>query len=400
MAIVYLRSRRKANAGKSDGFALPTVLISSMIMLVVLVASVVSTAAVRVSLVAQYYQQIAQSASDAGTVYANACLSASNGVAKWSDASPLKPGTDCSGALLSGCPVDTANVCHYVLKDGVSLVVSSFSVGTPSVGVDGKVQSFNSVGKVNLIRKTGGSTWRTYTKNTVIQKKFTGLVSNGLVMSLDAGNQRSYAGSGTTWTDLTGNNHNATLASGVGYTSTDGGAITFDGALTHYASVGFLGNFFNQGTISFWMKPAPITNHLNPFTTNYNGGAVTNAGIRFEEHSSGGSVFDVIIGNDAGTATTTSYLSSGLTTNWVNVVLVWDKTNNNITGYMNNESKFSGISQTNWPTVLPDVTIGEGYSATVGRLWNGSISAVQIYNRALSPSEVQQNYSALSGRYP
>jgi hypothetical protein len=45
------------------------------------------------------------------------------------------------------------------------------------------------------------------------------IVTDGLVLALDAGNPKSYPGSGTTWTDLSGNGNNGTLVNGVGYNS-------------------------------------------------------------------------------------------------------------------------------------------------------------------------------------
>jgi hypothetical protein len=60
---------------------------------------------------------------------------------------------------------------------------------------------------------------------------FTGpnVVSQGLVLALDAGNSKSYPGSGTTWSDLSGNGNNGTLVNGVGYNSSNLGSLVFDG---------------------------------------------------------------------------------------------------------------------------------------------------------------------------
>jgi hypothetical protein len=55
------------------------------------------------------------------------------------------------------------------------------------------------------------------------------IVTDGLVLCLDAGNPKSYPGSGTTWTDLSGNGNNGTLVNGVGYNSGNGGSLVFDG---------------------------------------------------------------------------------------------------------------------------------------------------------------------------
>lgn len=82
------------------GFALPTVLIASIVLLTVLTVSVSSVVAVRTALKTQYYEQLAKSAGEAGVAYAKACLAKNGNVALWSDAKPLRPSTDCAGNTL------------------------------------------------------------------------------------------------------------------------------------------------------------------------------------------------------------------------------------------------------------------------------------------------------------
>jgi hypothetical protein len=84
------------------GFALPTVLIASVVLLSILAVSVSATTAFRTTLKNQYYAQLAQLAGEAGVAYAKACLAANGNVPQWDDAHPLKPSTDCTGA-----PLDT-----------------------------------------------------------------------------------------------------------------------------------------------------------------------------------------------------------------------------------------------------------------------------------------------------
>ena len=55
------------------------------------------------------------------------------------------------------------------------------------------------------------------------------VVTDGLVLALDAADRNSYPGSGTTWTDLSGNGNNGTLDNSVTYTSNNGGGLSFDG---------------------------------------------------------------------------------------------------------------------------------------------------------------------------
>ena len=82
------------------GFALPTVLIASVVMLIVLAVSVSSVAAVRTTLKTQYYEQLAKAAGEAGVAYAKACLAKNANKPLWTDTKPLKPSTDCAGNAL------------------------------------------------------------------------------------------------------------------------------------------------------------------------------------------------------------------------------------------------------------------------------------------------------------
>jgi hypothetical protein len=222
------------------------------------------------------------------------------------------------------------------------------------------------------------------------------IVTDGLVLHLDAGDSNSYpgSGSGTTWYDLSGNGNNGTII-GATYDSADGGSLSFDG--NDYVGAGNLGSFYTQGTISYWMYSTAVENYRNPFSTHYLGG---NAGIRFEQYTTaspyGG--FSVVIGNDGGGLVAYSYLpSSVLSSNtWYNVVLVWNTTTNNATGYLNGIEKFSS-SHSLWATTLPSISIGSGFDSN--RYFKGNISSTKIYNKALTSSEVTQNFDALKGRY-
>jgi hypothetical protein len=70
-----------------------------------------------------------------------------------------------------------------------------------------------------------------------------------------------------------------------------------------------------------------------------------------------------------------------------------------VTIYLNNSSQtFSYSSLSSSPDLSVDFRIG-GNQAIVSELWNGNISNVSYYNRALSATEIQQNYNALRGRF-
>ncbi len=222
------------------------------------------------------------------------------------------------------------------------------------------------------------------------------IVTNGLVLYLDAGNSKSYPTTGTTWYDRSGNGNNGTLINEPTYNSANGGSIVFDG-VDDYVNAGNLGAFYTKGTISYWMKSSAVEDYRNPFSTHY---LSINVGIRFEQYTTstpyGG--FSVIIGNNSGTYNPYSY-SPGLvlTPNvWYNIVLTWDTTINNVIGYFNSVQKFNSTHSL-WPTTLPSISIGSGFNSD--RYYKGSISQTLIYNRTLTSQEILQNYNATKSRF-
>lgn len=81
-------------------------------------------------------------------------------------------------------------------------------------------------------------------------------ITSGLVLYLDAANQKSYSGSGTTWADLSGNNYTNTLRNSPTFSGDNGGSITFNGS-TQYtdSSVGLI-NPTTNWTVNVWYKTA------------------------------------------------------------------------------------------------------------------------------------------------
>ena len=222
------------------------------------------------------------------------------------------------------------------------------------------------------------------------------IVTNGLKLAVDAADKNSYPGSGTSWRDLSGNGYNGTLTNGPTFSNKNGGTIVFDGT-DDYVNCGNLGSFYTQGTISYWMYSTAVENFRNPFSTNYLG---INVGIRFEQYTTvspyGG--FNVIVGNDAGTYGSYDYSPTAVLSanTWYNVVLVWNTSTNKIIGYLNSTLKFD-TTHTYWATTLPSISIGSGFDA--GRYFKGNIANTLIYNKALTATEVLQNYNATKSRF-
>ncbi len=155
-----LRNQTKNTAGfTASGFALPTILIASIVMLTVLLVSVTSTTALRVAINNQYYSQLAQLAGEAGTAYAEACLHNNANIPTWSNAKPLTPATDCSGNVQGGYP-------SYILTNATN-IRSGFSIGMPIVDANGRATTVPNTGFVEITRESNGAVWRRYNQPAV-----------------------------------------------------------------------------------------------------------------------------------------------------------------------------------------------------------------------------------------
>lgn len=379
------------NYHRTNGFALPSVLIASIVMLIVLLAAVTSTASVRVSLAAQYYNSLSQTAADAGMAYAKACLSVNNGIPRWSDSNPLLPNTDCEGQQIAGFTCPTINVdprCAVMVNDNVK---SSFSVGSPDTDINNKATIIRSVGIVSLLRSSNDAVWRTYNQSIAATTSYPGIVTSNLVMNLDAGDSNSYPGVGSAWTDLSGNNNGGTLLNGVGYSSSNGGSMIFDGG-NDFVDIGDSANFKALTyplTFSMWVKPDTLSQNSVIMNFNVND---TNSGYAMGIYANQNSI---LVGKNTyqyGLSRIGSYLVSGQWAEWTTVFT--DPTH--ISFYLNGASQTLSNVANYWAVGTSGSKIGQ---RTNTEAFDGSISDVRIYNRALSSAEIQQNYNALSSRY-
>ena len=208
------------------------------------------------------------------------------------------------------------------------------------------------------------------------------IVTDGLVLYLDAANTRSYSGSGTSSNSLVGG-IGATLVNGVGFTSSNNGAFTFDGSNDYI-------NFGNSsavqqssGTLSAWAKAS------SP------GGGYR--GIIAKQGAYGLFYTDsVLVAYDWAADAPRSTGVNIADNTWKNVVLTYQSGVSNGTRiYINGVSVL-----TTTITVLNQTgNLFGGAEANAGQYASCQISSFNIYNRALSATEVLQNYNATKGRY-
>lgn len=179
--------------GSNYGFALPSLLIASFVMMTVLVSAASSASTVSKELDNQHYQMYAKEAAHSGRAYAKKCIDA--GGITWTDAMPLRPYTDCAGSPLPGlsCPVTSVDSrCYVHSENGLS---SSFSVGGNS-GSAG-VLNITSVGTLSLKRQSSGQVWKDFT--STVRLKTGAAPIAGTMDQLSAGLTHTCYTNGTTY---------------------------------------------------------------------------------------------------------------------------------------------------------------------------------------------------------
>jgi len=216
-----------------------------------------------------------------------------------------------------------------------------------------------------------------------------GIVTDGLVLHLDAGNYESYPIAGTTWYDLSGYRNNGTLVAGAVYSRDGGGSIVFDGVNDYVQCTGSYTS--TEFTFIAWIKR--------------NGDQAAWAGILF---SRGTNVTGMQYRN------TTNQLvynwnDNGLYYNWVSNLVIPDQVWCMVAVSVNSSAgvaylcQASGItSATNnishTSTTLNDIKISYDDALTT-RVAKQSVAVASIYNRALSAAEVSQNFNATRARF-
>ena len=118
------------------------------------------------------------------------------------------------------------------------------------------------------------------------------LVTDNLILYLDAANTNSYSNSGTTWNDLSGNGYDATLTNGPTYNSDNGGYFIFDGTNDH-AVIDSSFQVSTSGTYSFeaWIyKTATSVNNAGMLISGGYGGDIDGIIISTEDYAISGTI--------------------------------------------------------------------------------------------------------------
>ena len=218
-------------------------------------------------------------------------------------------------------------------------------------------------------------------------------ITDGLVLCLDAANTKSYPGSGTTWTDLSGSGNNGTLVNGVGYNSGNGGSLVFDGS-NDYVN---LGSFFTYQnfTISLWVSPGSTTQtqYADIFDNNHTGSVNFVLQQNNLNHNEYG--FGVNLNPNPGSEVSLPTLAVNV---WTHLAFTFTPSDR-VIGYVNGSFYNQGDLANNKNILYSNQNLSIARWSAGGRHWNGRISNFSVYNRVLTASEISQNFNALRSRF-
>ena len=222
------------------------------------------------------------------------------------------------------------------------------------------------------------------------------VVTNGLVLALDAANPKSYVSGSTTWNDLSGNGNNGVI-SGSTYNSLNGGALFFPSASNAYVTNNSpnLPSGNSSFTKSVWIQSGYKGNSStgHPNIISWGGNSTNNKnGLALQtDASNNAQILHWFYGNDY------SCSINDITNTWTNVTVTYNSPI--LTFYINAVSQLVQTI-TGTPNVAGNTNLEIGrFTTTTSYNFSGSISNVQVYNRALSSTEVLQNYNAQKSRY-
>ena len=217
-----------------------------------------------------------------------------------------------------------------------------------------------------------------------LNRDYEGIVTDGLILNVDAGFTPSYPKNGTTWYDLSGNGNNGTLTNGPTFSNNNGGTIVFDGT-DDYIRLGTDISLTGEFTMTCFFKKD--TNSQRSFLGRESGAG---SGTKIIFLSDNNIFFRM---TESGTQTNFSIgYETSMNGNWHFVSAVRTSTNLCKASLDGNSFIDGGVRD----GTFTFNSVGKNAS---GQYWDGEMSEIKIYNRALSADEVLQNYNAQKGRF-
>jgi len=272
-------------------------------------------------------------------------------------------------------------------------------------------QASNESQLVSITNQLGGTsfttsaqclTWYvTQTDKFCVNREYEGIVTNGLILNLDAGFTPSYPTSGTSWYDISPSGNTGTLTNGPTFSSANGGSIVFDGT-NDYVNV--RNSPVSSFTVCSWIK----LNKLNDFHGIIGQASSIWSNLSFAFRVTNDNKLNLALSN-SGDSNLSFYseIATNVTLNintWYYVCGTFNKPDRKIylNGFQSNSPVVVGISVFNYdlyPSTSNFIVGGYAYGNGLDYLMEGNIANLQMYNRELTPQEVLQNYNAQKGRF-
>ena len=218
------------------------------------------------------------------------------------------------------------------------------------------------------------------------------IVQQGLVLNLDAGNPYSYAGSGTTWYDVSGTGNNGTLTNGPTYNSTNGGVIVLDGVDDYITCANSTSLQITSAlTLEIWFYNTAAVDGLGmivkgPLSSDYD----------YMLYLSGSSTTVYFYKKDSGGNSHYGGVTLSLLNRWLHIVVTHTSGGLYIMYVNGVASDSSTFANSSIRSSSNNLLIGAGWNPDY---FYGNIGETRIYNVALSAAQVLQNYNATKGRY-
>lgn len=225
---------------------------------------------------------------------------------------------------------------------------------------------------------------------------FPRIVTDGLVLCLDAGNPLSYPGTATSWNDISNNNNTTTLSAGVSYNDR---SLLFGGTATAPAASASINTIYtnNKFTYSLWFKYSTYTNYQGIGGINKNG---STSSMVFSYRIQGAAYtvfFDGYFGNIRRLMTLISSTDIDLYLNkFINLTITYD--NSILIGYLNGIE----VARQTYSAQIDDFRekgLILGADGGYGLAVNANIAQCLLYNTNLNANQVLDNYNATKGRY-
>jgi hypothetical protein len=226
------------------------------------------------------------------------------------------------------------------------------------------------------------------------------IVREGLVFAVDAANPTSYPGSGTIWKDQTVNQNNGTLTNGPTFDSGNGGSIVFDGSNDYVDFDDILD--LSTLSVSMWINCDVYNSGRQFLFGKWKNSHRAYALVLNQSGTSAGSITSQISidggSSNIGLATDSGVIDANGT--WFNVGFTHDGTTlkTYVNGVLGATATIGGAYTSGTAHVAVGTILFSNDTSPLNP-FNGQIANTQIYNRALSSSEVLHNYNALKGRF-